>query len=72
MTFTPKEYPILKGTGSASSNGQTLVHLSLKEEEEEMKDLLEQERQIDQEIINELEKFRMEREIGLDNEEGGE
>jgi len=47
MTFTPKEYPILKGTGSASSNGQTLVHLSLKEEEEEMKDLLEQERQID-------------------------
>jgi len=45
---------------------------SLKEDEEEMKTLLEQERIIDQEIVEELERFKMERDLGLELEEMGD
>ena len=38
--------------------------------EEEMKEIMDQERLIDQEIIDDLEKFKMERELaGIDLEE---
>ena len=40
-----------------------LIH-STNEDEEEMKELLEQERIIDQEITDDLEKFKMEKELG--------
>ena len=40
-----------------------LIH-NTNEDEEEMKELLEQERIIDQEISDDLEKFKMEKELG--------
>lgn len=70
LTFLPKEYPIAKA--ASSQIGQLQICSSLKEDEEEMKTIIEQERIIDQEIMEELEKYKMERELGLELEEIGD
>lgn len=72
MTFIPKEHPVMSiGAAKTSSAAGLLPSINsiaqsvagLNEDEEEFKDLLEQERIIDQEIQSDLEKYRMEQEL---------
>ena len=66
LTFIPKEYPIVRqATIPVASSSGSLPITGLKEEEEELKDLMEQEMIIDQEIIDDLERFRAERDEGF-------
>ena len=60
LTFVPKEYP-----NPAAVHQGYKPSLPIEEEEKhEMRQLMEQERMIDQEIAEELEKFKIERELG--------
>lgn len=70
LTFNPKDYPLNKNL-QASSTAVSQIRVG-ENEEQEMQELLEQERLIDQEIAEELEKYKTERELSIDNEANGE
>ena len=58
LTFLPKEYPIGKGAiSSSASSGQNVPSGIKDEEEDDLREIMEEEKKIDREIIEEVERY---------------